>query len=99
MVSAVSNYFVTGTDEDGTAWGEMGNARAYNSTSVQASVAGSSVSASGGNKVNLYYFFAASNCADHHGMSRGFVSFESGKEPDDFDRCFLNCGVADSDAP
>lgn len=97
-VSAVSNFFMTGTDENGIDYGWIGVAHAYNSTSVQASVAGHSVSASGGNEVNLYYFFAASNCEDHMGMNRGFVSYEKGGEPDDFDGCFVHVGTASSDA-
>lgn len=98
IASATSNYFVTGTDGDGIAWGEVGKAYAYNSTSVQATVAGNSVSAADGNTVNLYFFYAASNCNDHRGMKRQFVSYQQGKVPGDFDGCFLHCGVADSDA-
>lgn len=97
-VSAVSNFFETGTDENGVDYGWVGVAHAYNSTSVQASVAGHAVSASGGNTVNLYYFFAASNCEDHMGMNRGFVSYEDGSEPADFDGCFVHVGTASSEA-
>lgn len=97
-VSAVSNFFMTGTDENGIDYGWVGVAHAYNSTSVQASVAGHSVSASGGNTVNLYYFYADSRCEDHMGMNRGFVSYEKGSEPDDFDGCFVHVGTASSDA-
>lgn len=97
-VSATSHYFVTGTDENGVDWGEVGIATAQNSTSVQATVAGHSVSASGGATVKLYYFFAASNCRYHRGMSRQFVSFQQGSEPEHFDNCYLLCGTADSDA-
>ncbi len=96
--SATSNHFVTGTDENGTAWGEVGKAFAYNSTSVQATVAGHSASAAGGNTMNLYFFYASSGCNDHRGMKRQFVSYEQGKEPGYLDGCFLHVGVADSDA-
>lgn len=97
-VSATSNYFVTGTDGNGTAWGEVGKAFAYNSTSVQATVAGHSASAAGGNTMNLYFFYASSGCNDHRGMERQFVSYEQGKEPGYLDGCFIHVGVADSDA-
>lgn len=98
LVSATSNLFITGTDEQGVDYGWVGKARAYYSTNVQASVAGNTVSAANGQAVHLYFFYAASNCRIHGGMKRGFVSYEQGNEPSDLDGCFLRVGFAYSNA-
>lgn len=96
LVSAEAHLFYEEEDESG-AWGELGRAFASNSTSTQATVAGFSVSASGGETRNMYYFIAGSSCSDHHDMGRQFVSYKSG-EDSHLDGCFVPCGSAQSDA-
>ena len=90
-VTAEAPYFVVHEGEDFTE-GWVGTATAENSTSVSATSASFTISASGGARRNMYYFIARSSCSDHAGMSRQFVSFPAGTT--DLDSCYVPCGHA-----
>jgi len=92
QVLAVTNHFISGSDLI-----VLGNACAYNSTNVQANVAGYSVSASDGNAMNLYYFAAWPNCPYHCEMERKFVTYPQGSSPNNPYGCFCYCGTVDSE--
>lgn len=74
-----------------------GNAHACNSDSVQATVAGHTVSASNGEVNQLFYFTARATCPLHMGWEPKFEIHPQGRSPYDPYGCYLYCGMADSD--
>lgn len=91
IVAATGELFEANVTSD-HAEGWIGTAYAYNSTTTQATSSSYTISAAGGERIDMYYFFAASSCKIHGGMARQYVSCLSGSQS--LDGCFVPCGAA-----